>query len=244
MPQQTPNEFSPSPKQIVFLFMAATVVAVVVFLFGLLVGRGVPLDLAVSGQGVRDAGSSISYMDERPATILERQSAEPSAAVLTGDDFSYSERLHRNQSSAEDDLLGTVNPEERLSVDAPRPMPDGDEDDIDRDNLAVAEITENPAALSMPDQSDRSKSLPAQSRPVLEEGGFTVQVMSLRDRTAAERVASGLVEKGYEAFVAPLDGAPETVFRVRVGRYSDREEAEQIKNRLEQNEELKPWITQ
>ena len=245
MPQQTPNEFSPSPKQIVFLFMAATVVAVVVFLFGLLVGRGVPLDLAVSGQGVRDAGSSISYMDERPATILERQSAEPSAAVLTGDDFSYSERLHRNQSSAEDDLLGTVNPEERLSVDAPRPMPDGDEDDIDRDNLAVAETTENPAALSMPDQSDRSKSLPAQSRSVLEEGGFTVQVMSLRDRTAAERVASGLVEKGYEAFVAPpIDGAPVPVFLVRVGRYSDREEAEQIKNRLEQNEELKPWITQ
>ena len=154
-------------------------VAVVCFLFGLLVCRGWPLDLAVSGQGVRDAGSSISYMDERPATILERQSAEPSAAVLTGDDFSYSERLHRNQSSAEDDLLGTVNPEERLSVDAPRPMPDGDEDDIDRDNLAVAETTENPAALSMPDQSDRSKSLPAQSRSVLEEGGFTVQVLSL-----------------------------------------------------------------
>ena len=245
MPQQTPNEFSPSPKQIVFLFMAATVVAVVVFLFGLLVGRGVPLDLAVSGQGVRDAGSSISYMDERPATILERQSAEPSAAVLTGDECSYSERLHRNQSSAEDDLLGTVNPEERLSVDAPRPMPDGDEDDIDRDNLAVAEITENPRPLLMPDQSDRSKPLPAQSRPVVEEGGFTVQVMSLRDRTAAERVAAGLVEKGYEAFVAPpIDGAPVPVFRVRVGRYSDREEAEQIKNRLEQNEELKPWITQ
>ena len=244
MPQQKPNECSPSPKQIVFLFMAATVVAVVVFLFGLLVGRGVPLDLAVSGQGVRDDGSSISYMDERPATILERQSAEPSAAVLTGDEFSYSERLHRNQSSAEDDLLGTVNPEERLSIDAPRPMPDGDEDDIDRDNLAVAEITENPAALLMPDQSDRSKPLPVQSRPVVEEGGFTVQVMSLRDRTAAERVASGLVEKGYEAFVAPLDGAPEPVFRVRVGRYSDREEAEQFKNRLEQNEELKHWITQ
>ena len=245
MPQQTPNQFSPSPKQIVFLFMAATVVAVVVFLFGLLVGRGVPLDLAVSGQGAQDAGSSISYMDERPATILERQSAEPSAAVLTGDEFSYSERLHRNQSSAEDDLLGTVNPEERLSVDAPRPMPDGDEDDIDRDNLAVAEITENPRPLLMPDQSDRSKPLPTQSRPVVEEGGFTVQVMSLRDRTAAERVAAGLVEKGYEAFVAPpIDGAPVPVFRVRVGRYSDREEAEQIKNRLEQNEELKPWITQ
>ena len=39
MPQPAPNEFSPSPKQLIFLFMAATVVAVVVFLFGLMVGR-------------------------------------------------------------------------------------------------------------------------------------------------------------------------------------------------------------
>ena len=109
----------------------------------------------------------------------------------------------------------------------------------------MAATTENPAPLSMPDQSDRSKPLLAQSRSIVEEGGFTVQVMSLRDRAAAERVASGLVEKGYEAFVAPpIDGDPVPVFRVRVGRYSDREEAEQIKNRLEQNEELKPWITQ
>ena len=247
MPQQTPNEFSPSPKQIVFLFMAATVVAVVVFLFGLLVGRGVPLDRAVSGQGGRGAGPSISYMDERPATILERQSAEPSAAVLTGDDFSYGERLHRNQSSVGDDLLRTVDPEERLDVEAPRPMPDGD--DTARDDSALiestSEMTEDLTPQSMPDHSNRERDRPAQDRSIVEEDGFTVQVMSLRDRAAAKRVASGLIEKGYEAFVEPaVDGAPVQVFRVRVGRYSDREEAERIKNRLEQNEELKPWITQ
>ena len=68
--------------------------------------------------------------------------------------------------------------------------------------------------------------------------------MSLQDRAAADRVASGLIEKGYEAFVEPpIAGAPVRVFRVRVGRYSDREEAERIKNRLEQNEQLRPWIT-
>ena len=130
MSQPAPNEFSPSPKQVIFLFMAATVVAVVVFLFGLLVGRGVPFDGAVSGQGPLSSTASISYMDERPATILERQSAEPSAAVLTGDEFSYGQRLQQDQSSAEDNLLGVSEVEERLGVDAPRPMPDSDEDDI------------------------------------------------------------------------------------------------------------------
>jgi len=240
--QPAPNEFSPSPKQIIFLFMAATVVAVVVFLFGLLVGRGVPFDGAVSGQGLLSSTASISYMDERPATILERQSAEPSAAVLTGDEFSYGQRLQQDQSSAEDNLLGVSEVEERLGVDAPRPMPDSDEDDIDRDNLTlvepVAEITGDPVSLL----EDVNRS--SQGRSIVEGDGFTVQVMSLRDRSAAERVASSLVEKGYEAFVAPpIAGAPVQVFRVRVGRYSDREAAERVKSRLEQNEQLKPWIT-
>ena len=242
MSQPAPNEFSPSPKQIIFLFMAATVVAVVVFLFGLLVGRGVPFDRAVSGQGLVNNSATSSYIDARPATILERQSAEPSAAVLTGDDFSYGSRLQQNQSSEEDALLGISDAEERLAIDAPRPMPDSDEDVVGSDDVGLVEV---PPVVMPTNPSVRSdvKHLNADSS-IVEGDGFTVQVMSLRDRTAAERVASGLIEKGYEAFVAPPgEDAPVPVFRVRVGRYSDRQEAERIKNRLERNEQLKPWIT-
>ena len=242
MSQPAPNEFSPSPKQVVFLFMSATVVAVVVFLFGLLVGRGVPLDRAVSGQGLVSNGATSSYIDERPATILERQSAEPSAAVLTGDEFSYGARLQQNQSSEEDVLLGISDAEERLGVDAPRPMPDSDEDVVGSDDVGLVEVLPVIMPTNLAVRSD-VKRLNVDSS-IVEGDGFTVQVMSLRDRTAAERVASGLVEKGYEAFVVPPgEDAPVRVFRVRVGRYSDRQEAERIKNRLEQNEQLKPWIT-
>ena len=242
MSQQTPNEFSPSPKQIIFLFMAATVVAVVVFLFGLLVGRGVPLEGAVAGQGLLSNTANFSYVDERPATILERQSAEPSAAVLTGDEFSYSDRLQQDQPSVDDDLLGITDSEERLGLEAPRPMPDSDEEDTDPDMLALVEpVSENtPTDSSVNEDINHSN----QDSSIVEGDEFTVQVMSLQDRAAAERVASGLVEKGYDAFGAPpVEGAPARLFRVRVGRYSDREEAERIKNRLEQNERLKPWIT-
>ena len=78
----------------------------------------------------------------------------------------------------------------------------------------------------------------------MQRDGFTVQVTALRERDAAERVAEGLMEKGYPAFVAdPLNDAPVLVFRVRVGRYGDRAEAERILQRLEQEEQLKPWIT-
>ncbi len=222
--------------------MAATVVAVVVFLFGLLVGRGVPFDREMSGQGLLRNSASLSYMDERPATILERQSAEPSAAVQSGDEFSYGQRLQRAPSSAEDDLLGMSEAEERLGAEAPRPMPDNDEDDIDRDNVELIEPVSENVSTNSAINEDVNRTI--QDTSIAERDGFTVQVMSLQDRAAADRVASGLIEKGYEAFVEPpIAGAPVRVFRVRVGRYSDREEAERIKNRLEQNEQLRPWIT-
>ena len=73
---------------------------------------------------------------------------------------------------------------------------------------------------------------------------YTVQVAALRDRNAAERVRKQLVEKGYPAFVAePSAELPVQVFRVRVGQYVDRSEAESVKNRLEYGEDFKPWIT-
>ena len=57
-------------------------------------------------------------------------------------------------------------------------------------------------------------------------------------------MAQGLVDRGYPAFVvAPVAGAPVQVFRVRVGTYADREEAERVLRRLEEEESFKPWIT-
>ena len=74
--------------------------------------------------------------------------------------------------------------------------------------------------------------------------GYAIQVTTLRESDAAERMAQGLVEKGYPAFVVPpAPGVPVSVFRVRVGKYTDRDEAEQVLRRLEGEESLRPWIT-
>ena len=51
-----------------------------------------------------------------------------------------------------------------------------------------------------------------------------------------------LAGKGYPAYVvAPANGAL-TVFRVRVGKYKDRREADTVAARLQKEEQFKPWI--
>ena len=69
--------------------------------------------------------------------------------------------------------------------------------------------------------------------------GFVVQVAAVRQRAAANAMARRLGTKGYPAFVT-IAGPN---FRVRVGKYNDRHEAESVAGRLEEEEQFKPWIT-
>jgi cell division septation protein DedD len=72
---------------------------------------------------------------------------------------------------------------------------------------------------------------------------WVVQLVALKDRSAASAVVQRLSAKGYPAFVvSPSAGAP-SIYRVQVGRYNDRREAEQVARRLEKEEQFKPWIS-
>jgi len=62
-------------------------------------------------------------------------------------------------------------------------------------------------------------------------------------RSEAEAIAKRLTSKGYSAYVlAPASGTP-SVFRVRVGKFSTRREAETVAARLQKEEQFKPWVT-
>jgi cell division septation protein DedD len=56
-------------------------------------------------------------------------------------------------------------------------------------------------------------------------------------------MAKRLTTKGYEAYVTmPAAGAPQ-VYRVRVGKYATRGEAETVAAKLQKEERFTPWIT-
>jgi cell division septation protein DedD len=72
--------------------------------------------------------------------------------------------------------------------------------------------------------------------------GFSIQLAALAKRDEAEGIVRRLTGKGYSAYlIAPAEGAP-TVYRVRVGKFKDRREAESVSARLQKEEQFKPWI--
>lgn len=101
---------TPTPKQVVFLFMAGTVTAVVAFLFGVVVGRGVPVARPADG------GPQGPARDDRPALVGE-ETLEDSAGAVVGDGLSYYYRLE-GEAEAEESLR-----EPHLSGAEPVPPP-------------------------------------------------------------------------------------------------------------------------
>jgi cell division septation protein DedD len=230
------NETTPTAKQIVFLFMAATVVAVVVFLCGVLVGRGVP-----TGGGPTPTGTSVGRLsiDLPPATLSSPRS-EPSAAAGESAELTYYHRLDGSQ--AYPDVLRSTSADGSPGVEtSAAPVLDGGDEPGDTPEPREADI----APATVDDQPPESEPSVSESPPVAQvTDGFSVQVMALRSLAAAQDAVTRLSAKGFPATVVPPEvGAPSALFRVRVGPYADRAEAQRIMRRLETEEQFEAFVT-
>jgi DedD protein len=241
------HEIQLNGKQLVFLFMAATVVSVVIFLCGVLVGRGVRAE-----RGGPDSASllDVPIVDQTAAPTTgagaDPRSASPPPPVS---DLTYTERLEKPDAV-----------QETLKPAAPRPLAP--------DTPQTARAAEPPVAVTPPAKPPattpsvkpastkptpapapvaappppaaapaRAASSPAGGKP-----GFSVQLAALNSRGEAETMAKRLSAKGYAAYIQdPAAGAP-SIFRVRVGNYPTRGEAESVAAKIEKEGQFKPWV--
>jgi cell division septation protein DedD len=254
------HEIQLNGKQLVFLGMATTLVSVVIFLCGVLVGRGVkPLDT------VAQAGGPQPF--DAPAALVSTPS--PAAAVPPG----------TVSAPAAPAAAAPAPATPAAKTDAPagdtEPTPVGDE----------AEATPEPAAPPAPVAAAKPPVVEAAKPPVREAarpapkpsvvtpapaqaaatpaprpapapapaaaaasapstgGAIAVQVGAFKTRGEADGLARRLSGKGYAVYVMNPTGDGKNVYRVRVGNFSTADEAQRVSARLTDQEKLKPWIT-
>jgi cell division septation protein DedD len=237
------HEIQLNGKQLVFLFIAATVVSVVIFLCGVLVGRGVRAGQATIADatptgGVADTSPQQAAAAPAPTPAGSDPTAAP-APPAPADDLSYFDRLQKPNAPAE--KLKPASERSAASVERPAPPP--------------ARETPPPPARETPPPVARETAPPPApkeaaptpaaeaARPEPSGQGFAVQIAALNVRSEADAIAKRLSSKGYAAYVlAPADGTP-SVYRVRIGKFPTRREAESIAARLQKEEQFKPWVT-
>jgi len=216
------HEIQLSGKQLVFLFMATTVVSVVIFLCGVLVGRGVRAERAAE---IPDPAAALA-----PAPTDTVAEAEPVATA---------EPPTPPAESVDADPPPVPQPEtEKPEAAVPPPSRPREK----TAPAATAARTPAPPA-DVPGGQPASKTRASAPAPST-RGTWVVQIVALRDRGMASSIVERLSGKGYPAFlVNPTAGTPAPVFKVQVGRYADRDEAELVARRLEKEEQFKPWVS-
>jgi len=238
------HEIQLNGKQLVFLFMASTVVAVVIFLCGVMVGRGVraqrpALEAAVEAATDPTSGST-------PAVPLAPAAAVTSnAPVAAQETLTYPSRLE-GQEPVEERLRPGSGTRPSRASERPEPVEGPDPGSAKSAPLVaakpVAPKREPPRPITpAPDANAAPASASVSGEPA--GNGFVVQVAAVNDRRDAETIATRLAGKGYPSFVTtPPKGVART-FRVRIGKYPTRREAEAIAARLQKEDQFKPWIT-
>jgi cell division septation protein DedD len=253
------REIQLNGKQLIFLFMAVTVVLVVTFLFGVLTGRGVREDAAateiVSGEVVPNSGAP-PPVDSAPPPAPAGGAAPQAPAAPATEELSYAERLLRDtpaeehlKSSAVSGAAAAPAPvvQEPVAEKAPVPPPPAAREKdpaapppAPRDNAPAPVV---PAPKPAQPTSVPAPAVAAQTSDPTGPG-YAVQVAAYRDRRDADTLAKQLTAKGYPAFVMdPVKGTSTSLFRVRVGKYKTLKDAEAIEARLQSAEQLtNAWI--
>jgi len=236
------HEIQLNGKQLVFLFMAATAVSVVIFLLGVLVGRGVRAERTVAEASVANAGD---VTPQAPiAAVPPPAASDPTKAAAPGESSeepNVLEQLGKTKPAPEELKNPEKAPAARVATPAPpaeKPAP------VIEKKLAPAPpavVEKKPAPVEAPKPAQPVRAVDTHGEP--SGSGFAVQVAALNARSEADAIVKRLSSKGYSAYVlAPASGTP-SVFRVRVGKFNTRREADTVAAKLQKEEQFKPWVT-
>jgi cell division septation protein DedD len=255
------HEIQLNGKQLVFLGMATTLVSVVIFLCGVLVGRGVkPLDTVAQAGGPQAFEASAPSV--APGTIAAAAPTPPPAAPPS--------------TPAANGAAAAAGAADAAAGDT-EPTPVGDDADADADAMPApapapaaaapapappvvtppapartAAAAPTPATPSKPDAREALKVVekpapaPAAAPTAPATGGagkIAVQVGAFATRKEADTLAKRLSGRGYAVYVMNPTGDGKKVYRVRVGNYASTDEAQQVSAKLASQENLKSWIT-
>jgi cell division septation protein DedD len=234
------HEIQLSGKQLIFLFVMTTAVSVVIFLCGVLVGRGVRAEALSASTGNTPAVSSAVASNTASAVPDPPTRTDPPAPTAKTE-LTYPNRLESPNPPADDLKAEAQKSTKATKATEPAKAPESKADT--KSHSVPSPVAEDAPPPPAPAPAETVKAPAPAPTTGAQPGVWAVQVAALSDRSAASAVVQRLTGKGYSAFlVNPAPGAPVQSYKVQVGRFSDRSEAERVASRLQKEEQFKPWI--
>ncbi len=221
-----------SSKQLIVYFVFLVIALSAAFLAGVMVGRNV------------DSSPEPTVRDIQDDRLSEEPGVSPSRDALTYGSALQSDKIEGMSPGA------TATPKPPTAPGTPPPLASpaaAARSSVEVRSTVKPAAAPTPRAASTPKAAPkptvkatpvepRRTSKPAPPQPL---SRLTIQVGAFKERSAAEDIVKRLKGKGYSAYLVPVS---EGLFNVRVGSFTDREDAERILVKLETQEKFKPFI--
>lgn len=210
--------------QVFVLIFGFLITSALIFLFGIWVGRDVAeRRLAQEERVVRQPIPT-------PPPAKEEKAGAPV-------DLSFYESLKEKAYQRLQETAGAVSPTPARAAEATKPAPTAGRAAARATPTHAVRVAQRPTP-PLPTPAIFGPGAEARSEQGDEwaDAGWTVQVNATTNPEQANQLARGLRAKGYDAYTvqAPMRG--QTWYRVRVGRFSSRDKAMELEQRLKTSE--------
>lgn len=226
-------EIALTNRQVLVVFVVLLVCVVAAFFSGVWIGRQneqtriaeIPessIDEAAPTQDNGDAKVLNFFSDEgaedKPslAEVVEQQPTETTLAEDVGVSEVEDPASEVQELVVEEATTGTGTEEETV-----KPEP------------TVANAENRTASQPTASQAEKSTA----------DGEHVIQVFSSADEAQAKKLTAQLSSGGFPAFLSPVDVDGQTMYRVRIGPYSDLSDAESVAARVRRSYKLDTWVT-
>jgi DedD protein len=222
-------EISLDGRQIFYLFFGGAVLASLVFVLGVMVGRRVEARAHVDSQPATSAAlDPLAALDElarRPVAMAEEDLAFP-AALGGGVQQPLGEVDRVLASTAAAHVPGAGGAASATPAKPPRP------DDA------------RPGASSKPERAEVTEPEHTEPRADKKEAArFTLQLSSFQDRAEADAFFEKLRQAGQDPYVTESEVDGQTWYRVRLGRYPSYDAAIEAKMDFEKRQHIIAYVT-
>jgi len=244
--EQSYYEIALTNRQAIVFFVFMLVFILLVFLSGVWVGRSGQKEMLAKAR-LEAAASSIELAGI-PEVQVGPRGNQGNDEVASPPDLSSLEAPKSGPSTLAEDLGSAPAPPDASSSTAARNEPEPTrfepppapartepqrEEPARPEESAVRNETAQPPAV----EPDR----PATVAPT---SGFVIQVFSTKDESQARKVLGDLKGAGFKAYLSPVKVGTSTMFRVRIGPFDQRSQADQtavkVKDRFRRFE---TWVT-
>lgn len=105
---------------------------------------------------------------------------------------------------------------------------------------APAPVVPEPAPANKTSKAAKN----AAATAAIPKGSYVIQVFSSPDQAQAERIRGRLVGGGQKAYLSPIDRGGRTMYRVRIGPFKTRADAQGVADKVRKGYKLDTWVTE